>query len=575
MELLSPAKDLETLICAFDAGADAVYAGLTKFSARARAKNLSLKDLYKAVEIKKKIKKKLYIALNTLIFEEKIPELIEILIHLKSAGIDGIIIQDYGIYQLMKDFGIDIPLHASTQMGTKNHLQAKFLEDLGFKRIILERQLTLDEIKSIRNHTNLELEVFVHGAMCFSLSGYCFFSRMLGKRSGNRGDCAQPCRWSFIDEEKRQSLRPFFMKDLSAITLLQELKRIGINSIKLEGRLKGVEYVYNVVSIYRKALDNLDKIRDSKDLEQLDKELQNIAFARKSGKGFFIGNFSEKTLIDTEQDSVGLYAGLISSVYERSIYFKTKIPINIGDGLRILNSDDASFKLPVKAIYKNNQKVRKAEVGDFIGIPCNIKGIEKNAKVYLINHRFSYKSKIKIPDKISIPDVKEKLKNIIEQYNKKYSQIFQNPSKVKLKFEPEKIYSLDGKKFIFIAPDIYESEIDTYKKIANDKNIDGVFISHPAEAKIFRDKIVYGSFYLYVTNKASNKFMNEIGILAFSKAIDLDDKNFEKIMNSSKTWIIWENIPLWITRVIKKEDIFKSLNNQKIQIQKSYGFLKK
>lgn len=575
MELLAPAKDLETLICAYDAGADAVYAGLTKFSARARAKNLTIEELYKASEIKKKINKKLYIALNTLIFEDEIPELIEILLHLKSAEIDGIIIQDYGVYQLMKDFNIKIPIHASTQMGTKNHLQAKFLEDLGFKRVILERQLSLDEIKSIRKYTNIELEVFIHGAMCFSLSGYCFFSRMLGKRSGNRGDCAQPCRWSFIDIDNRRTFRPFFMKDLSAITLLPELKKIGINSLKIEGRLKGVEYVYNVVSIYRKALDNLDKIRDLKNLEELDNELQNIAFARKSAKGFFMGNFSEKNLISNEQDSVGIFAGLISSVYEKSIYFRTKISLEIGDGLRILDNNDNSFKLPVKAIYKNNQKVRKAEPGDYIGVPCNIEGISKNAKVYLVNHRFSYKRRLKIPDMISIPNVKEKVINIIEQYNKKYVQVCQSSSKIKLKFEPEKVYNIDGKKFVFLTPDIYESRIDIYQNINNNKDIGGVFISHPVEAKIFSDKIIYGSFYLYVNNKSAVFFMKSLNIRAFSLNPDLDKENFEKINFLSPTWFIWENMPLWFTRVFKKEGTLKMLNGKKIYLKNNQGFLSK
>lgn len=573
MELLAPAKDLETLICAYDAGADAVYAGLTKFSARARAKNLTIEELYKASEIKKKINKKLYIALNTLIFEDEIPELIEILLHLKSAEIDGIIIQDYGVYQLMKDFDIQIPIHASTQMGTKNHLQAKFLEDLGFKRVILERQLSLDEIKSIRKHTNIELEVFIHGAMCFSLSGYCFFSRMLGKRSGNRGDCAQPCRWSFIDIDNRRSFRPFFMKDLSAITLLPELKKIGINSLKIEGRLKGVEYVYKVVFIYRKALENIDKLRDEKDLESLEKDLENIAFSRKSGKGFYGGSFSAKELINREDDSVGLYVGQVSAVYEKSIYFKTNIPLEIGDGLRIINSDDSSFKVPVKAIYKNNQKVRKVETGDYIGIPYNDRGITKKAKIYLVNHRFNYKGKIKIPEKVSIPDLKQHIENVFEQYKNKYLTNLIEPKKIYLKFELNKIYDISGRKFAFITPDIYESNLKIYEKILKNDKINGVFISHPAEAIIFKEKEIYGSFYLYVTNKPAGIFMKNLNIRAFSLNPDLDKENFEKINFLSPTWFIWENMPLWITRVqIPRNTMMKSQNNKIIITKDCFGF---
>lgn len=578
MELLAPAKDLDTLICAFDAGADAVYSGLKKFSARARAKNLTIEELYKAAEIKRKLKKKLYIALNTLILEDEIPEIIEFLIHIKAAEIDGLIIQDYGIFQLIKDYDLQIPLHASTQMGTKNHIQANFLKDLGFKRVILERQLTLDEIKLIRKKTNIELEVFIHGAMCFSLSGYCFFSKMLGNRSGNRGDCAQPCRWSFWDEEKNKLTRPFFMRDLSAISLLPEFKKIGIDSLKIEGRLKGTEYVYAVVSTYREALDSLDKIRDGLDLKELEKKLENAAFTRHLTRGFYIGAYSENDLKDNDLNSVGLYVGQVSSVFEKSIYFKTRVPINIGDGLRIVNLDDTTFKLPVKAIYKNNQKVRKAENGDYIGLPCNVKGILKGAKVYLVHHRFIYKRKLKIPDKVFIPDVEGKVRELIGEYGRKYSlsSSKRNVEIIKLTFKADKNYSYGGKKIAFITPDIYESKVSIYKKIYENKEIDGLFISHPSEAKIFENKNIFGSFYLYVTNKPAGFFMKNLGIEGFSLNPDLDEKTFEKIRFLSPLWFRWKDIPAWITRVPLENNLIlkPQKNNKQIKTQKNLGFFK-
>lgn len=150
MELLAPAQDMEVLIAAFDAGADAVYVGLKQFSARARAKNLDLEELFKAIEIKRKLNKKLYVAINTLIFENEISELIKILAYLEEGLVDAIIIQDYGVYEIIKELGIKLKLHASTQMATKNNLQIKFLERLGFSRVILERQLSLQEIQEIR-----------------------------------------------------------------------------------------------------------------------------------------------------------------------------------------------------------------------------------------------------------------------------------------------------------------------------------------------------------------------------------------------------------------------------------------
>jgi len=181
MELLAPANDLNTLIAALEAGADAVYVGLKKFSARARAKNLSIEELYKASNICKKLNKKLYIALNTLIFEDEIEELIEILLHLEATKIDGVIIQDYGIYQLVKDFNLKLNLHASTQMGTKNHIQVNFLKELGFKRVILERQLTLDEIRSIKKKQILNLK-FLFMVRCVLLYlVIAFFQKSLQK----------------------------------------------------------------------------------------------------------------------------------------------------------------------------------------------------------------------------------------------------------------------------------------------------------------------------------------------------------------------------------------------------------
>ncbi len=576
MELLAPAKDLETLACAFDSGADAVYAGLKKFSARARAKNLSIEDLYKACDIKKKNNKKLYIALNTIVFENEIKELLEILIYLKDAGVDGLIIQDYGVYQLIKDFGISIPLHASTQMGTKNHIQANFLEKLGFKRIILERQLTLGEIRSIRKKTNIDLEVFVHGAMCFSLSGYCFFSKMLGERSGNRGDCAQPCRWSFVDNNKRKSVRPFFMRDLCAISLLSEFYKIGINSIKIEGRLKGVEYVNTVVSTYRVVLDSLDKLRDEKDIKDLEQRLSNAAFTRQLTKGFYSGIIKNENLKVNDFNSAGLYVGKVAAVYEKSIFFKTSIEINVGDGLRIVNFDDTSYKIPVKAIYKNNQKVKKAEAGDVIGVPCNFKGILKGANIYLVHHRFKYKTKFRIPDEVLVPDVKKRMHDFISAYEKKYAFFYEKnkPKIINLKFEPDKIFTFDNNRVAFIMPDIYESEISKYDKILKNKRINSLFISHPAEAVIFSDKIIFGSFYIYVANKPALFFMKSLGVKGFSIIPDLDDKNFKMINLFSPLWFSWKNVPLWITRVPVDNCLFLTQKgNKKVKVFKNFGFL--
>ncbi len=575
MELLSPAKDLETLVCAFDAGADAVYAGLTKFSARARAKNLTIEELYKASEIKKRINKKLYIALNTLIFEPEIPELLEILLHLRSANIDGLIIQDYGIYQIVRELNLPIPLHASTQMGTKNHFQARFLEELGFKRVILERQLSLDEIRSIREKTQIEIELFIHGAMCFSLSGYCFFSRILGTRSGNRGDCAQPCRWSYIKGDKDHT-RPLYMKDLSALTLLPQLKKIGVNSLKIEGRLKGVEYIYNVVRIYKEALELMEKKDNSTPLYELERELENLAFTRKTTKGFFLYQQKGEDFITNDCDSVGQFVGEISSTYAKSIYFKTKVDIKVGDTLRLVDKQDRAFKAPVKAIYKDNKKVSSAKSGDFIGIPFNEKGLSKSAKIYLVSRRFSYKKKLKIPIYANMPNIDEALRKLREDYKDRFFLESNSPKILKLTYHPERVYEVNGKRFFFIEPDIYESATYVYKKLSEvEKDLDGLFISHPCEVNIFNNKILYGSFYLYVTNKAALYFLKKLGISAFSISPDLNKESFRYIKDFSHLWFNWNNLPLWITRALNDRAIIRTMDNRKIKIDGKYGFLLK
>ncbi len=572
MELLAPASDLNTLIAALDAGADAVYVGLKKFSARARAKNLSIEELYKASNICKKQSKKLYVALNTLIFEDEIEELIEILLHLEAAKIDGVIIQDYGIYQLVKDFNLKLNLHASTQMGTKNHIQANFLKELGFKRVILERQLTFDEIRSIRKKTDIELEVFVHGAMCFALSGYCFFSKMLTKRSGNRGECAQPCRWFYYNNEKNAE-RPFFMKDLLGISLLFEFKKIGINALKIEGRLKGVEYVYNVVSLYRKAIDMLNEDFSIEKIECIEEELKKIAFSREYCKGFFIYPRNVYEIISKDSHSVGAFVGDVALVYEKSFFFKTYVDLSIGDGLRIVKKDDTSFKLPIKALYKGKSKVRKAKKGEFIGIPCNIKGVEKGDKIYLVHRRFSYKLSIKISDNIEPADTKDKLKKILKTYKMLYDKDEKNIKCYEIKFNPESLVKFEKETAFFIYPNMYESKIDMYDILDKRDDISSIFISHPAEAKIFKNnKKVYSSFFLYVTNKPAMNFLKKLGIEGFSKSIEIEKERFEILKNQSKTWFLWKNVPLWITRVPLKDNVYKTKDGVKIEVRGVFGF---
>ncbi|NUM36264.1 MAG: DUF3656 domain-containing protein [Candidatus Brocadiae bacterium] len=259
IELLSPAKDLECAIAAIESGADAIYIGGPRFGARTAAGN-SLQDLEKAVVFAHRYWAKVYLTLNTLLKEEEL-ELAQGLIHdVYNIGIDAVIIQDMGILELSLP---PIPLIASTQTHSNTWQKVQFLEKVGFQRVILPRECTLEDIRLARQHTTkIELEAFVHGSLCVCYSGQCYMSYACGKRSGNRGDCAQPCRkkYSLKDAngkllEKEKHL--LSLKDLNLSDSLGELLDAGITSFKIEGRLKDSSYVKNIVGFYRQKLDKI------------------------------------------------------------------------------------------------------------------------------------------------------------------------------------------------------------------------------------------------------------------------------------------------------------------------------
>lgn len=571
MELVAPARDLDTLNAAFDAGADAVYLGLQDFSARKRAKNFTFVDLIQALSVRNTLRKKVYVALNTLIFEEEFGNLIEILSFLESVKVDAVIIQDYGVYSLIKEFSIALPIHASTQMGTKNYLHANFLKKLGFKRVVLERQLTLSEIEAIRRKTDIELEVFVHGSMCFSLSGSCFFSKAFSDRSGNRGDCVQPCRWCFLSEKKRDFF-PFSMKDLEGLSVLPQLSKAKIESVKIEGRMKGVDYVYPVVSAYRKAIDIIKKGDVTKDLlNEIQQQLSNSTLSRPSAKGFFF--FPHTSLIDNNETSTGILIGKIASCTKNSFFFKTSKTVNVGDTLRIDDRDkDKRFKVPVKAIYLNGQKIKTAGANDYIGMPTPFPNINNGALVFLVHKRNNYNiKKISSLSTDIVPDYKDKcleLKEAYAQYKNRFK--LHKPIIEQLNFVSDKIcYDLKHfGKYYFSSPFSFESELNIYKhKIS--KTFSGALVSYPYEAEIFNNFSTIGNFFLYATNIFAIIFFQSLNIDGFSVPKDMPNKSFQNIKPYAKLWINWQNIPLCITRTTIPDEIYtmKSLKNKKIYIK--------
>ena len=251
MEILAPVGGQEQLIAAVRNGANAVYLGTKDFNARRNADNFDDTSLIKAVEYCHARGVKVYVALNTVITDNEFTQAVNTVKSVANAKVDAVIIQDLAVLNIVKTVCPDMPRHASTQMSIHNADGAKMLERLGFTRVVPARELSLEELKIIRMNTSLELEVFVHGALCMSVSGQCYLSSILGCRSANRGLCAQPCRLDFKYGEKSHALS---LKDLCAVDMLSELEKIGINSAKIEGRMKRPEYVAEAVKACKNSL---------------------------------------------------------------------------------------------------------------------------------------------------------------------------------------------------------------------------------------------------------------------------------------------------------------------------------
>ena len=373
-ELLAPAGSFEAFFAASEAGADAIYTGLKDFSARAKAKNFTLADIDKLTRYAQGEGKRLYVTLNTLVKEAELPQLTETLGALEQIGVDAIILQDLAVWKLARDHFPGLELHASTQMTIHNSAGVKMLERMGFTRGVLARELSLAEIAEIRRQTTLELEQFIHGALCFSFSGQCYFSSFLGGKSGNRGRCAQPCRRRHT--YRQQQGYYFSTNDLSAIDLLPELEQSGICSFKIEGRMKSAEYVYKVISAYRQVLDANPANRPA--LIKAGKKLLKESFGRQPTQGFLPGGQPNDIAIPSVKGATGRYLGEITRVQGGEISFKSKDALHIGDRLRIQPaSDKAGTAFTMRQLKIGQRSVNKTPANTFVTVPSTFKNLFK------------------------------------------------------------------------------------------------------------------------------------------------------------------------------------------------------
>lgn len=370
-ELLAPAGSLEAFFAAMENGADAVYCGLREFSARAKAKNFSLADLEGMLNHARGRGRKVYVTLNTLVKERELPQLVETLAALESLRVDGVILQDLAVWRLARRHFPGLDLHASTQMTVHNAAGVRQLEGMGFTRAVLARELSLEEIAAIRKQTHLELEHFIHGALCFSFSGQCYFSSWLGGKSGNRGRCAQPCRRRYrYNNQDGYYLSP---NDLSAIDLLPELAAAGVCSLKIEGRMKSAEYVASVVAAYRQVLDASDAQR--RDAVRAAKDKLKLSFGRLPTRGFLTGPNPTDIAVPSVKGSTGRFLGEIQAVRGADILFKTRDRLHVGDRLRVQpQSDQAGTAFTVKTLLVSGRPAKLAPPETPVSIPTPFAG---------------------------------------------------------------------------------------------------------------------------------------------------------------------------------------------------------
>lgn len=505
IELLSPAGSIESFKAACQNGADAVYMGVDKYNARAMAVNFGINEYIECIEYAHIRGIKVYLTLNTLMYDDEIKEALDIVLKLYSKGLDAVIIQDIGLGMLIHKLIPKLPLHASTQMSVYSLDQVKYLEGIGFKRVVLARELSVDEIEYICKNTNLEIEVFIHGALCVSVSGQCLLSSTIGNRSANRGRCAQPCRmkYSLYNSKGKELISNSYIlskKDIFGLEYVNKLKEIGVTSLKIEGRNKNPEYVAGVTKNYRNAINNNINSNTKQELMQL--------FNRGGiSIGYLDGVKYKNSISLLSPKNTGIFLGKV--IDKKGVYVKLKLEedIDMHDGFEIYSEDK---------------------------VISNIVTCIKNDKYVNVN------SNMKKGEYVWIGDVKKSVKigsNIYktssDKLNKKYRLTYSN--------NVENI----------------KNKVEVEINILKDKKI---------FAKVFLNNICINIDIDYIPQLANNKELDKEAVIsAFSKTQDIPFIfDFKKINIDNKLFV-----PVSILNELRRKIVYEILKSYKININVS------
>ncbi len=536
-ELLAPAGSFEALVAAIEAGADAVYVGGKSFGARAFAKNFDIEELERAAVYARLHGVKLYVTVNTLVLDKEIEALTEYARALRRISPDAIIAADLGVVKIFKEIAPEIEIHASTQMSIHNSLGADIAYAMGCSRVVLARELSLENIKATTDKCKPEVEIFLHGALCVSVSGQCLMSSLVGGRSGNRGECAQPCRLPY------NSAYPLSLRDLSLASHVTELIDAGVASLKIEGRMKSPDYVYTVTGIYRRLLDERRNANE--------KELAALRTAFSRGgftDGYFTGKiFSKMTGVRSEEDkresreiSGGEYSPKklkISARAEFRLGEPAKLLLSLGENC-VSVTGDAPSPAEKAPLTEDDLKSRLSKMGNtFFTLDKNDINIELDEGINLspgaVNAlRRAAVSKLegvktdafetKLPKLLKKSEKSEKL-NTVLFLNGETLAALENKGSERMRMFDIIFAPLMSEKYtkmtsgVYIPPVIHESEISLVENKLRHAEACGIKyalvgnISHIALAKA-AGLIPIGDFRLNVTNSYSKAALSDLGV---------------------------------------------------------------
>ena len=591
-ELLAPAGTKEAFFAAINAGADAIYLSPKILNARAYGKNFTISEIADLVETAHYRGKKVFIALNSLMKESEISECINLLSALEAIGPDALIVQDMGVAYLAKRYFPRLRLHASTLMTIHNSLGVKVAEKLGFSRVVLARELTLREIALISRKSRIELEIFIHGAMCFTISGLCLFSSYFGGKSSTRGRCVQPCRRQYLLENKKGAF--FSMNDLCALELIPQIKRIGIASLKIEGRLKPPHYIETVVRAYRRVLDSPED--DIEDAICTSQEELKYALGRPESKGFFLSPNPKDIISPTRAANTGLLLGKVINSDKDSIIISSKMALKAGDRLRfVIKKKDCQYAFKVKDVKELDQglKIRgifsqkKPEsLKDALVFLSDIgirdkkekgenrirvfKGQERLKASFLkakkiinnideIQYGISSQKPLKARD-VEIFIATKEIEREIFLNNRQHKIIVDLTKKnLKLSLGLKGVKNLDKRLIWALPPVIFEDEIDDFRSLIKGAVRAGFFefqISNISHLSLFPEKAkLYSSYQINCLNSLSLLAYKKLGIKGVHFSIETDLKNLKEALSHSSVkplLTVYGFIPIFTSRVSHK-----------------------